>query len=98
MGMAASQARLLALTARQHDVELKAQNIMAQKLGLATQKDELYQEYCDALDATKIKVAFLDKIGDKNYLDANFSTLCKFDSYRQNDYALRDNKSELMMV
>ena len=55
MGMAASQARLLSLTSRLHDIELKAQNIQSQKIALATQKDELYQDYCDALDATSIK-------------------------------------------
>ena len=58
MGMAASQARLLTLTSRLHDVEYKAQNIESQKIALATQKDELYQNYCDALDAKKIQVAF----------------------------------------
>ena len=54
MGMAASQARLLTLTSRLHDVEYKAQNIESQKIALATQKDELYQNYCDALDAKKM--------------------------------------------
>ena len=39
MGMAASQARLLTITSRLHDVELKAQNIENQKIVLATQKD-----------------------------------------------------------
>lgn len=38
MGMAASQARLLTLTSRLHDVEYKAQNIESQKIALATQK------------------------------------------------------------
>ena len=56
MGMSASQARLLTLTNRLHDIEYKAQNIQAQKLALATQQDALYQEYCDALDAQNIMV------------------------------------------
>lgn len=56
MGMAASQARLLTLTSRLHDVEYKAQNIESQKIALATQKDELYQNYCDALDAKKFRL------------------------------------------
>ena len=32
MGLAASQARLLSLTARMHDIEYKAQKLEAQKL------------------------------------------------------------------
>ena len=68
MGMAASQARLLTLTSRLHDVEYKAQNIESQKIALATQKDELYQNYCDALDAKKIQVAFNNGDGSRTLL------------------------------
>ena len=42
MGLAASQARLLTITARMHDVEYAAQNIMNQKIDLATQEDAAY--------------------------------------------------------
>lgn len=98
MGMAASQARLLSLTGRLHDVEYKAQNIEAQKIALATQKDELYQDYCDALDATSIKVTFGRKDGDKEYVDANYSTLCTYNENRYKQYALRDNKTGNMIV
>ena len=46
MGMAASQARLLQITARMHDIEFKAQSIEDAKISLATQRDELYKDYC----------------------------------------------------
>ena len=99
MGMAASQARLLSLTARLHDVELKAQNIMSQKIALATQKDELYRDYCDALDATTIKVAFRDPSGlGTTYVDANYSTLCTYNPDRVKQYALKDNQTGQMIV
>lgn len=98
MGMAASQARLLSLTSRLHDIELKAQNIESNKIALATQKDEVYQAYCDALDATSIKVAYRDGAFNKNYVDANFSTLCNYDEGRMKSYALRDNKSGKLIV
>ena len=42
MGMSASQARLLSLTARQHDVELRAQKLQADKLRLAADSDRVY--------------------------------------------------------
>ena len=54
MGMAASQARLLTLTARLHDVEFEAQTIQNAKLKLADAEDAIYQRYLDALDATQI--------------------------------------------
>ena len=98
MGMSASQARLLSLTARLHDVELQAQNIMSQKIALATQKDALYQDYCDALDATSIKVAYWDGATGTDFRDANYSTLCNFDPNRVKQYALRDNRTGNMIV
>jgi len=98
MGMAASQARLLSLTSRLHDVELKAQNLMAQKISLATQKDELYQDYCEALDATTIKVAFMDGAANTTYKDANYASLCNYNENRIKQYALRDNKSGNIIV
>ena len=42
MGLAASQLRLLSLTARIHDVEYQAQMIQSAKLQLAIQEDEVY--------------------------------------------------------
>ena len=98
MGMAASQVRLLALTSRLHDVELKAQGIMSQKLVLATQKDELYKDYCEALDKTKITVGYMDKSGDTYRVDANFSSLCEYvdPNVRTQAYVLHDNLSGLI--
>ncbi len=98
MGMAASQARLLSLTSRLHDVELKAQNLESQKIALATQKDELYQNYCDAWDATKIQVAFRNDDASVKYVDANFSTLCGYSETRVKQYALIDSKTGNMIV
>ena len=98
MGMAASQARLLTLTSRLHDIEYKAQNIESQKIALATQKDELYQAYCDALDATKIQVAFQNSDGTSVYYDANYTTLCKYNENRTKQYALIDSRSGKVIV
>ena len=54
MGMASSQARLLMLTSRLHDIEYKAQNIQNAKVQLSTQEDEVYEAYQKALDATTL--------------------------------------------
>lgn len=72
MGMAASQMRLLMLTARIHDVEYQAQQIQNAKIQLATQEDEVYRAYTEALDATTLTLR-----NDNNELvPANFNNLC----------------------
>lgn len=98
MGMAASQARLLTLTSRLHDVEYKAQNIEIQKIALATQKDELYQNYCDALDAKKIQVAFNNGDGSRNFVDATFATMCTYNEDRFKQYSLKDANTGKVIV
>lgn len=98
MGMAASQATLLTLTSRLHDIEYKAQNIQNQKIALATQQDELYTAYCEALDATKIQVAFDNPDGSKNYQDATFSTLCGYNPDRPKQYSLKDANTGHIIV
>ena len=98
MGMSASQAKLLTLTSRRHDIEYKAQNIESKKIALATQKDELYQTYCDALDKTKIQVAFRNSNGTSSYVDATFSSVCTYDENRQKQYAIRDSQTGKVIV
>ena len=99
MGLAASQARLLSITARMHDVEYQAQNIMNQKVELATQEDAVYEDYCAALDAKKIKVAF-SKGTSTNYVDATFKNVCTFDETgcRKCQYALTETETGRMVV
>ena len=76
MGMAASQARLLCLTARIHDVEHQAQSIQNAKLQLATQSDQVYQEYLDALDAQTMTLKAIDiKSGTQSTVAATFNNL-----------------------
>ena len=89
MGMAASQANLLSITSRMHDIEYKAQNIESSKIELATQKDELYQDYCDKLDAKKIQVAYGMNGLQRSYVDATFGNVATYDPSRQQQYALR---------
>lgn len=97
--MSASQANLLTLTSRLHDIEYKAQNIESQKIALATQKDELYQTYCDALDKTKIQVAFNSANGlANNYVDATFASVCTYDENRTKQYAIRDSQTGKVIV
>ena len=99
MGMAASQARLLALTSRMHDIELRAQNLESQKLSLATQEDAAYQKYCDALDAKKIQIGKIDSSSAKmSYVDANFKTVCGFQLDNKCQYSLINNLTGKVIV
>ena len=62
MGIAANQARLMTLTARQHDLELRAQQISAQKMVLTYQSQQWASEYSTALnDATANKSGGFDQ-------------------------------------
>ena len=72
MGMAASQARLLTITARLHDVEYQAQSIQNAKIALATQQDRVQAEYLAALDETTL--TFKDNNGQ--LMTATFNNLC----------------------
>ena len=51
MGIAANQARLMTLTARQHDLELRAQQISASKMAVSYNSQTWAKQYADALNA-----------------------------------------------
>lgn len=98
MGMSSSQFNLLSITSRMHDVELKAQKIESAKIALATQQDELYQDYCDALDAKKIQVGISNGVGGISYVDANYNNVCKYNPDRKMQYSLKDSSTGLIIV
>ncbi len=58
MGLAASQARLLLLTARKSDLEYRAQMICQRKVMLAMQTEELATNYSKALNNRKLYYTF----------------------------------------
>ena len=97
MGMAASQARLLTITARIHDVEYQAQSIQNAKIQLATQSDEVYQEYLNALDATTLTL----KNANGDLVTANFNNLCGKNATQTAaacKYAIMDTKTGSLVV
>ena len=96
MGMAASQARLLTITARMHDVEYQAQSIQNAKIQLSTQSDQVYQDYLAALDATTLTI----KDTQGNTITANFNNLFGIDAINpksDTSYALFDDKGRLVV-
>ena len=75
MGMSSSQARLLSLTARQHDVEWRAQKLQAEKLQLANDSDRVYNTYLNALNSTKIQTRVYDEYNGDTFVDASLAVL-----------------------
>ena len=69
MGMSSSQARLLSLTSRMHDIEYKAQKLEAQKLQMANESAHVYKKYEDALNMTTIQAATIGADGSVKYID-----------------------------
>ncbi len=99
MGMAASQATLLGLTTRMHDLTLKAQNIERYKLDLALDQDEAYKKYCDAMDATKIQIGRKNAAtGGVSYIDACFDTVCGFQPLNCTQYSLVNSQNGRVIV
>ena len=75
MGMSSSQARLLSLTARMHDIEYRAQRLEAQKLQLANESDKAYADYLRVLDAKKIQYKAISSDGSVVFKDASMNVL-----------------------
>ena len=90
MGLAASQARLLSLTARMHDIEYKAQKLEAQKLQMANQSQQVYQEYEDALNMQKIQYKIIGSDGSAYFKDATVKALVTATGEAKSDYIMHN--------
>ena len=64
MGMSASQARLLSLTARMNDIEFKSQSISNTKIRLADESEQVAKAYTDALNKQKFSYTTYDDKGN----------------------------------
>lgn len=69
MGLSSSQARLLNLTTRMHQIEYKAAKLEAEKLQMANESTRAYEDYLEALEATKIQRKKLNTDGSITYVD-----------------------------
>ena len=65
MGLAASQARLLLLTARRSDLEYRAQMISQRKIALAMETEQIANEYTRALNNRKLEFTYQIKENNK---------------------------------
>jgi len=69
MGLASSQARLLNLTSRMHQIEYKAAKLENEKLQMANASRRAYLEYQEATEKTKIQIKVLQTNAAATYVD-----------------------------
>ena len=93
MGLAASQGRLLLLTARKSDLELQAQNITQQRLLLAMQQETIAEEYADKTNNQIFQVRLE---GASEYSTLNIASLnALMNGNASTDYKLNSDRSQV---
>ena len=75
MGLSSSQARLLNLTSRMHQIEYRAAKLEAEKLQMANASRRAYLDYQNAMEFTKIQYKTLNRDASVTFLDANYNNL-----------------------
>lgn len=99
MGMSASQARLLSITARLTDNENTGQAISYSKQRLADQTEQLNAEYNEALSATKLTVLTGFNGVDAQYKDISFNIMTGMKmAENTKQYVVTDTKGRVMVT
>ena len=96
MGLAASQAKLLSLTCRISDNELRAQSLTAAKMALANQTSEASREYLKALNTSEFVYRTYDDNGDKVYTKLTGAQLSTYAPLK-NQYALINPQGQILV-
>lgn len=74
MGMSASQARFLSITARIHDLEYQAQVIENAKLSLSHDANVAYDDYCEGINASKYQLKVVSG-GEIDKVDLTYNSM-----------------------
>ncbi len=96
MGMSAGQARLLSITARLTDNELRSQTITNSKLRLADKSTEASQEYMDALNSTQLMYGIYGSDGKLTYESLTANTILAYGDLK-NQYSLVNSSGQIML-
>lgn len=96
MGMAAGQARLLSITSRMSDNELRAQIINNQKMRLATQSSQVSEAYTAALNNAQMMFTNYDADNNATYQQLTFNALTAYNPYN-NQYALSNASGQVLV-
>jgi hypothetical protein len=96
MGLAASQARLLTITARLADNELRSQTINNAKMRLATQSSQASENYISALNNATMKFSNYDSTGAGISQDLTYNALTAYSSYNT-QYGLSNSSGQILV-
>lgn len=96
MGLAASQARLLSITSRLSDNELRSQTITNAKMSLATKTSDASSQYMNALNATQLMFSTYDASGNKMTQRLSASSLATYGELK-NQYGVINNAGQIMV-
>ena len=96
MGMAAGQARLLSITSRMSDNELRAQIINNQKMRLATESSQVSEAYVNALNQSQMMFTNYDADNNTSYQQLTFNSLTSYNPYN-NQYGLVNASGQLLV-
>ena len=98
MGMAASQARLLSITARLTNNENSGQSISYSKQRLADQTQQITNEYNEALEATKLTVLTGFNGAEATYTDISYNLLTGLQmAENTKQYIVTDTKGRILV-
>jgi hypothetical protein len=99
MGMAASQARLLSITARLTDNENSGQSVSYSKQRLADQTQQITDEYNEALDSTKLTVLTGFDGSTANYEDISYNLMTGMQmAENTKQYVVTDTKGRVLVT
>ena len=96
MGMSASQARLLSITSRLSDNELRSQTITTAKMSLSNRTTEASAAYMDALSQTKLLYTTYDASGNKILESLTGASLSQYGELK-NQYGLINNNNQILV-
>lgn len=96
MGMSASQARLLTITARLADNELRSQTINNAKMRLSTQSSQASDNYINALNEANMMFSNYDLTGTSQSQLLTYNALTSYSSYN-NQYGLVSSSGQLLV-
>ena len=99
MGMAASQARLLSITARLTDNENSGQSLSFTKISLANQTEQLNADYNEALNQTKLTVLTGFNGSEEVYEDINYTLMSGYGKIAGGlQYCVTDTKGRVLVT
>ena len=96
MGLAASQAKLLSITTRLSDNELRSQTITAAKMALSNQTSAASKKYINALNSTELLYGTYDMNGNKTTIALTGTALSEYAPLK-NQYALINSAGQVLV-